>query len=390
MRASNAALSNGNELAHVPQSVAPPSINGSGNMSTMPEREQVTSIWDIARITGVSHQTVSRVINGKPHVKAATRERVLRTIQELGFTPSRTAQALAGGPVRSVTVLTVDTALYGCAATLRGIEEAARTAGFTVGISVLEPDAARSAQDIVARLPNPGSAVIVIAYEAAGVRALDALDSGRPLVGIVERPEDAGAIPDGHATRIWIDDRTAAAHATAHLLALGHKTVHYLALPTSTSQPVLSQRALGWRGALEAAGRPVPPVLDAGWTPRSGYLAARRLTADPSVTALLCGNDDVALGALRAAREAGRRVPQDVSVIGFDDGPPSAFLHPALTTVRLDFEGLGRAAFAQLRALLDPAHAPAADGWAEPELVVRESSGPPAAASAAITPTHGP
>lgn len=350
-------------------------------MSTMPEREQVTSIWDVARIAGVSHQTVSRVINGKPHVKAATRERVLRTIQELGFTPSRTAQALAGGPVRSVTVLTVDTALYGCATTLRGIEESARSAGFTVGISVLEPDAARSAQDVVARLPNPGGAVIVIAYEAAGVRALDALDAlegDRYVVGVIERPEDADAIPDGSTTRIWIDDRTAAAHATAHLLALGHRTVHYLALPTSTTRPVLSQRALGWREALEAAGRPVPPVLDAGWTPRSGYLAARRLMADPSVSALLCGNDDVALGALRAAREAGRRVPADVSVIGFDDAPSSAFLHPALTTVRLDFEGLGRAAFARLRTLLDPAHAPAAGGWAEPELVVRESSGPPA------------
>jgi DNA-binding LacI/PurR family transcriptional regulator len=347
-------------------------------MPTMPEREQVTSIWDVARIAGVSHQTVSRVINGKPHVKAATRERVLRTIQELGFTPSRTAQALAGGPVRSLTVLTVDTALYGCAATLRGIEEAARAADFTVGISVLEPEAARTRRDLTARLPSSDGAVIVIAFEAAGVRALEGLDGDRPVVGVVERPEEGDDFPDEQHTRVWIDDRTAAAHATAHLLALGHETVHYLALPTSTTQPVRSQRALGWQGALEAAGRPIPKALDAGWTPRSGYQAARPLMADRSVTAILCGNDDVALGVLRAAREAGRRVPQDLSVIGFDDAPSSAYLQPALTTIRLDFEGLGRAAFSRLRTLVDPEHAPAPTLWSEPELVVRESSGPPA------------
>jgi DNA-binding LacI/PurR family transcriptional regulator len=347
-------------------------------MPIVPEREQVTSIWDIARIAGVSHQTVSRVINGKPHVKAATRERVLRTIDELGFIPSRTAQALAGGPVRSLTVLTVDTARYGCAATLRGIEEAARTAGFTVGISVLEPDAARTQQDVTARLPVPGSAVIVIAYEAAGVRALDLLDGDRPVIGVVERPALEESAPERLGDRVWIDDRAAAARATAHLLALGHRTVRYLALPTSTT-PGLSQRALGWRGVLEAAGRHIPQAEDAGWTPRSGYLAAKPLMADPSVTAVLCGNDDIALGVLRAAREVGRRVPQDLSVIGFDDAPQSAFLQPQLTTVRLDFEGLGRAAFSRLRTLVDPARAPAAHLWAEPELIVRESSGPPPA-----------
>src|SRR5262249_4924178 len=136
------------------------------------------------------HQTVSRVINGKPNVSDATRALVLRTIDELGFSPNRTAQALAGGPVRAVTVLTVDTALYGCAAALRGIEEAARTAGFTVAISVLEPESARSRQDVVDRLGDPGRAAIVIAFEAAGVRALAALSADYPVVGLVERPAD--------------------------------------------------------------------------------------------------------------------------------------------------------------------------------------------------------
>ena len=325
----------------------------------------------MARAAGVSHQTVSRVINGKPHVKAETRALVLATIEELRFTPNRAAQALAGGPVRSVTVLTADTAAYGYASALRGIEEAARTVGFTVGISVLEPDAALGRQEVIERLSG-GRAAIVIAFEAAGARALAALPEDYPVVGVVERPA-AGHPSDGRP-QVWIDDREAASRATRHLLGLGHQNVHYLSIPSSTQK--LSQRTQGWQDALTAAGRPVPQLRPAGWTPRSGYLAARDLVADRDVTAILAGNDDLALGVLRAAREAGRDVPGNLSVIGFDDAPQSAYLAPALTSVRLDFEGLGRAGFGLLHNLVDPHTAPAPATWAEPELILRESSGP--------------
>ena len=351
-------------------------MTGSGNIDTgtspsPPDRGQAaTSIWEVARVAGVSHQTVSRVINGKPHVKAATRALVLQTIEDLGFTPNRAAQQLAGGPVRAVTVLTAGTAPYGYASALAGIEEAARAAGFTVGISVLEPEAAQSQADVAERL-STGRAAIVIAFEEAGVRALEALPREYPVVGVVERPA-AGKVSDARP-QVWIDDLEAASRATRHPLSLGHATVHYLSIPSSTTQQ--SQRARGWHDALAAAGRPVPARLEAGWTPRSGYLAARRLVADRSVTAILAGNDDVALGVLRAAREAGRDVPGDLSVIGFDDAPQSAFLAPALTSVRLDFEGLGRAAFGILHGLLDPT-APPPPSWDEPELILRESSGP--------------
>ena len=352
-------------------------MTGSGNINadtstTPPERgPAATSIWAVARAAGVSHQTVSRVINGKPHVRPETRALVLATIEELGFTPNRAAQALAGGPVRAVTVLTADTAAYGYAAALRGIEEAARAARFTVGISVLEPDAARQPQDVIERL-SAGRAAIVIAFESAGVRALAALPRDFPVVGLVERPA-TGHVPNGRP-QVWIDDREAASRATRHLLGLGHQTVHYLSIPSSTQK--LSQRTQGWQDALVAAGRPVPHQHAAAWTPRSGYLAARQLVADPSITAILAGNDDLAIGVLRAAREAGRDVPGDLSVIGFDDAPQSAYLNPALTSVRLDFEGLGRASFGMLHNLLDPTTAPPPTTWDEPELILRESSGP--------------
>ncbi|TMR10949.1 LacI family transcriptional regulator [Nonomuraea turkmeniaca] len=332
-------------------------------------RSRSASIWDVARVAGVSQQTVSRVINGKARVSEETRVKVLQVIEEMGYRPNKLARALAGGPVRSVTVLTSDTSLYGAAATLRGMEEAARTAGFSVGISVLEPGSGQ--RDVAERLNRPGEAVMVIAFDAAGVRALGALPPDVPVAAAVERRPD---IETKNPWQVWLDDRAAAAHATRYLLSLGHPTVHYLAIPSSTSE--LPQRTQGWMDALRAAERPVPEPLHGGWSPRSGYLAVRDLVADPSVTAILCGNDDLALGVMRAAREAGRDIPGDLSVVGFDDSPPAAYLNPSLTTVRLDFQGLGRACFNLLHRRLDPHTAPAVPAWSEPELIVRESSGP--------------
>jgi DNA-binding LacI/PurR family transcriptional regulator len=340
---------------------------------TTPPPPKATNIWDVARAAGVSHQTVSRVINKTGRVSDTTRARVLAAIAELGYRPNRMARTLAGGQARSVTVLTSDTSLYGAAATLRGIEEAARAAGYSVGISVLNPDAAQTEQDVLERLGRPDEAVIVIAFDAPGVRALQtlqALPGGFPIAAAVEYPGDDVFL--SLASHVWLDDYAASVRATRHLLDLGHETVHYLAIPSSSGT---GQRAKGWRDAL--AGRPVPEPVDVGWSPRSAYLAAKGMLADPKVTAILCGNDDLALGVLRAAHERGRSVPGELSVIGFDDAPASAFLYPSLTTVRLDFEGLGRGAFGLLHRILEPDEAPTTTTpWAEPELIMRESTGP--------------
>ncbi|RMI39844.1 hypothetical protein EBN88_13945 [Streptomyces triticirhizae] len=144
--------------------------------------------------------------------------------------------------------------------------------------------------------------------------------------------------------------------------------------PTAT--PEATARVTGWRDALRRAGAPVPEPVVAGWTPADGYAAGQRLARDPELTAVLCGNDDLALGVLRALREAGRRVPDDISVAGFDDAPHSAFLSPSLTTVRLDFAGVGRAAFALLHGLMEQGEPVAPHPVAEPVLIARESTGP--------------
>jgi DNA-binding LacI/PurR family transcriptional regulator len=347
-------------------------VTGHTTGGVPPPMARSASIRDVAAAAGVSYQTVSRVINQHPRVKQSTRQLVLATIEDLGFRPNRAARTLAGGPVGSVTVLTSNTTLYGQASALQGIEEAARAAGFTVGVRVIESEAADMVADAVARAAEPGSALIVLAFDTAGTRALAVVPPGVPMVAVVETPVgDEGA----GKPWVWIDDREAAREATRFLLGLGHQTVHYVAIPSSTSN---SQRTAGWRTALQEAGVDVPEPVQGGWDPRSGYLAGRVLAADPGVTAVLCGNDDLAVGVIRAMHEASRAIPDSVSVVGFDDTPHAEFLTPALTTVRLDFVELGRACVALLRPFLDPRPVPGHGPRPRPrpELIVRESAGP--------------
>lgn len=334
------------------------------------------SILDVAAAAGVSYQTVSRVINGHPSVRPATRELVLAAIEQLGFRPNRAARVLRGAGARSVTVLTPNTSLYGYQAALQGIEEAARAAGFSVGVRVVDSEQPQEVAAAVRRAIEPGGSLIVIAYDRAGTLALDAVPPEVPVAAMIETP---ALTPAPGSPWVWLDDRKAAAEATRYLLRLGHRTVHYLSIPSSTRT---SQRQAGWRQALEEAGAPVPAPVQCGWTPRSGYQTGQRLAADPEVTAVLCGNDDLALGVMRALHAAGLSVPGHVSVVGFDDTPVAEFLTPPLTTVRLDFAELGRACFARLRSLTEPAAArPAPDEPSahrpEPELIVRQSAGPP-------------
>lgn len=324
----------------------------------------------MAAAAGVSYQTVSRVINGHPSVKQSTRERVVAVIGDLGFRPNRAARALRGGPVSAVTVLTSNTTRYGYASALQGIEEAARSAGITVGVRVVESAAPDVVTDALARAIEPATVLIVLAFDVVGTSILAAVPADVPLAAAVEKPADDEA---AGKPWVWLDDLEAAREATQFLLGLGHQTVHYVAIPASTGK---SQRATGWQMALEQAGVPVPVARPAGWDPLSGYEAGRALAADPGVTAVLCGNDDLALGVIRAMHEAGRPIPQSVSIVGFDDTPASAFFTPALTTVRLDFVELGRACVAQLRPFLDPQWAPGPRPWPRPRLIVRESAGP--------------
>jgi DNA-binding LacI/PurR family transcriptional regulator len=334
-------------------------------------QQKPASIRDVAQAAGVSYQTVSRVINGHPNVREETRRRVEDAIDALGFQRNATAFALASGVTKSVTVLTSNTVLYGYAATLQGLEEAARAAGYSVGIRILtaEDDLVHTVAEVTAARGG----VMVIGFDRLGAAALAHVPSHVPCAAAVEAPPP-GWTPTRPA--VWVDDREAARSATEYLLELGHRTVHYVPIPASTgSQRSASPRAKGWRQALKAAGITPHSLSGGGWDARAGYDAGRKLARDPDVTAILCGNDDLALGVLRALHHAGRSVPGDVSVIGFDDAPYSQFVTPALTTVRMDFQGLGRAAFGRLRGQLESHYQSTEPMSVVPELIRRESSG---------------
>jgi DNA-binding LacI/PurR family transcriptional regulator len=339
--------------------------------SALADRSTSTSIRDVARAAQVSHQTVSRVINGSSSVKPTTRKAVLDAIDQLGFRPNRAARALAGGPVQSVTVLMSNTRLYGPAAALEGIEEATRAAGFALGVRVVESGTPEAVRDAVERAVEPSGSLIIIAYDQPGMAALRVAPSDVPLAAIVETPRGREA---AGKPWVWIDDRRAAREATNHLLDLGHETVHYVSIPPCGDA---SPRATGWRLALEEAGVRVPEPVRGGWGPRAGYEAGQKLVRDMRVTAVLCGNDELAFGVARAMNEAGRSVPGSVSIVGFDDTPGAAFYSPALTTVRLDFPALGRACFEKLLTILGRDTGRGKVDGPTAKLVIRESSGPP-------------
>ncbi|PVU84029.1 LacI family transcriptional regulator [Cellulomonas sp. WB94] len=326
---------------------------------------------DVARVAGVSLPTVSRVLTGAVSVSPDKRARVLAAIEQLGYRPNAAARALVSGRRSLIAVLAGNTSLYGYARTISGIAGAARQAGYTVVIMVVEsadPAVVDEALDLV--LGQPVAGVIVLEFNDVGRAVVERLPQGIPVVSAGGRVRR-----DGQVRSVLIDEYAGGRAVTEYLLGLGHATVHHVAIPVLGGAP---GRTEGWRDALAAAGAPVPEILRATWEPASGYRLGLELLGRLDVTAVFCGNDDLAIGVLRAFVENGVAVPQDVSVVGFDDQPFGAFWSPPLTTASQDFDDLGARAFASLQHDLDPAAAEDASSAvvATPTLVVRESAGP--------------
>ncbi|WP_027345124.1 LacI family DNA-binding transcriptional regulator [Hamadaea tsunoensis] len=325
---------------------------------------------DVARLAGVSHQTVSRVLNDQPNVRTETRARVLAAIRELDYRPNSAARTLVTRRSQTLGVVSFDTTLYGPASMLYGIEQAARDADYFVSISSLRAMDRATLLDAVSRLRDQAvEGVVVIAPQTQAAGALEQAAAGVPLVG-------AGCGVTERVPMVAIDQRAGALIATRHLLDLGHRTVHHVAGPMNWLDAV--GRMQGWREALEQAAAPVPLPILGDWSASSGYAAGRSLAVDPTVTAVFCANDHMALGLLRALHEAGRRVPQDVSVVGFDDIPETSYFMPPLTTVRQDFGELGRRSLQLLvDRLAGSRPGPAGHVIIPPDLVVRGSARPP-------------
>ena len=330
-----------------------------------PDRPPVMT--DVARLAGVSHQTVSRVLNDHPNVRAETRESVLAAISELGYRPNAAARTLVTRRTRTLGVISFDTTLYGPASMLYGIERAAHPA-YSVTIASLPALDRHSMVEAVERfLDQAVEGLIVIAPQTSAVAALTGVAAGIPLVAV-------GCGTRSPLPSVAIDNLAGAAHATGYLLDLGHQTVHHIGGPDSWLDA--RERVAGWRQALRAAGAPEPDMLRGDWSARSGYEIGHRLATMREVTAVFCANDQMALGLLRALAEHGRLVPADVSVVGFDDIPESGYFLPPLTTVRQDFGELGSRA---LHMVMDRISGVAPSSPAlpvAPDLIVRASTAP--------------
>ena len=333
-------------------------------MAEPPSRRPV--MHDVAKLAGVSHQTVSRVVNDHPSVRLTTRVRVLDAMRTLGYRPNSLARSLVTSRTNRIGVISFDVRYFGPGSTLVAIEQAAHDRGYGIALASMTGLDGDDAANAVAVLDDQRvDGLIVIAPNRDAIEAVVRLPRALPIVALeAEFRRDVSVVA--------IDQRLGAKLATAHLLELGHRTVWHIAGPPDWNEAQL--RAAGWRDTLEAASASVPGLLYGDWTSRSGYQAGLELAERRDVTAVFVANDQMALGVLRAFHEKGIDVPGERSVIGFDDIPEAEFFVPGLTTVRQDFDAVGRKGLERLVKLIENGPARRRVSLIEPELVLRASA----------------
>jgi DNA-binding LacI/PurR family transcriptional regulator len=329
----------------------------------------VPVMGDVARLAGVSHMTVSRVLNQPETVRPETRDRVRQAIEQLGYRPNSAARSLVTRRSRTLGVVCFDTTLYGPASTLNGIEHAAEDAGYSVSVASLRRSTAEAVAQAVQRLVDQSvdGLVLIVPETSAAVTFFRALPTGVPVVAV------ESALPA--VVSVAVDQVLGARLVTDHLLSLGHETVYHVRGPSDWSEA--DGRVDGWRAAIEERGGSAPRLLLGDWSARSGYIAGQRLAKNSRATAVFAANDSMALGVLRAFHEAGVRVPEDVSLAGFDDIPEAAYMTPPLTTVRQPFRDVGKRSIEILIGEIEETGPALGSTVIPPELIVRQSAAVP-------------
>ncbi|MBW8732361.1 MAG: LacI family DNA-binding transcriptional regulator, partial [Terrabacter sp.] len=282
-------------------------------MSTAPR--SAPRLEDVARVAGVSHQTVSRVVNGSSKVAPATRERVLEAVRELGYRRNNAARALVTQKTGVIGVVAAGLGYFGPSSTVVGLELAARAEGYSILLASLPevtPDATQEAIDHL--VGEAVEAIVLIAPDDTGLDL--GIGSTLPIPVVV-----LDAAPGRASLAVGVDHTAGARLATRHLVDLGHQRIAHVSGPQDWYQA--QARAEGWRSSLVDADREVPEILVGDWSASSGYRLGRELARDGWATAVFVANDQMAIGVLRALTEAGLQVPQGISIVGFDDIPES-------------------------------------------------------------------
>ena len=355
-------------------------------------RRSSVTIRDVASLSGVSPATVTRALQGHPRVLSETRTRVLEAVAELGYRPDHAARTLVTGLSQTIGLLipAIGDSYWGAVA--QGAERRAAEHEFSVIFGSGDGDPVRAAHMLDVFLGKRVDGLAVATSAGADQRALRAVaDIPTVIVGwdppvateVIDRAasEPPGPLAAKLARRsarglpyVSFDDRRAGEVAAAHLLELGHRRIAFLGGPATLATAL---RLVGGRVALEAGGRDFASVLTGFDSYDGAFTAAMQLlTRGPRATAIVCFNDVVAVGTIRAARRLGIAVPDELSVVGLDDIPIAELLEPPLTTVRQPMRDLGARAVDLLLAALQEGE-PSRRSRLSGELIERASTAPP-------------
>ncbi|NEG55585.1 LacI family DNA-binding transcriptional regulator [Bifidobacterium platyrrhinorum] len=348
---------------------------------------KAASIKDVARFAGVSISTVSRYLNDGPHLSEQKRIAIEQAIDVLNYRPNAIARALVSSEFSSIAVVACDISLYGPMQLLEGIEMEARKRGYLVSITLLDDDVVKAKETVDALLRNnPVGCILLDVARTSSLHSLVGYIEKRVPTSVINEAAD-----DNNAKSLIIGSYQGGYQITKYLLGLGHRTVWHVSIPENGNEYT---RQFGWRQALEDVGAFVPEPISTTWDVSKAEAIGRSLAAMADVTAVFAGNDEIAAGVIRGIVRSGKRVPEDISVAGFDGNPISSLTVPSITTWRQDFQRLGRLSVEKLLAghrgdaqsgggaddpdsVGDVSGDVFAGGDVSEHLVIRESTAPP-------------
>jgi DNA-binding LacI/PurR family transcriptional regulator len=326
---------------------------------------------DVGALSGVSYQTVSRVVNESPLVAEKTRARVLKAIAELGYRPNQAARRLATRRSSLIGMVGSHITYYGPAQVMLSVEETAKRHGYNLMfVGVESASKGRVAAAIDDLFEHQVEGLVLGVRTEGGVDAIRKLCRGVPFVAL--DPSGASDVPT-----VIVDQQYGTGLGMKHLLDLGHRRIACITGPPRWSAS--KERRKGWANTLQREGLELGPCLEGDWSAASGFAAAVRLleSSPRPFTAIVVANDHMALGVLRALHAKDIKVPEDISVVGYDDLPESRFFEPPLTTIHHDFARQGERSVEVLLSIIEGEKFESPLQLLRPELVIRESTAQP-------------
>jgi len=324
------------------------------------------TMLDVAKLSGVSYQTVSRVINNHPYVSDDTRQRVQSAIDVLGYRPSKAATRLAAKSSKTIALILYGGWFHGPVQMALNMEIAAKNSG----LDVILVNITEAQKQLTAALHHVNDwavdgILLILPVQGLPFDEIQAICGTTPVIQI--DAQRGAEIPS-----VVLDDYNGVVQSMEYLIAMGHRQFCEIAGPQNWFSAQARHQACG--DVLAARGLPPALLCTSNWSASGGYRAMQKLLdSGQSFSAVVCGNDHMALGALHALHESGLNIPDDVSLVGFDDVPESAYLSPPLTTVSQNYIQLGITAFEYLMQVMDAPETTRQQRVISPRLVIRDS-----------------